>query len=118
MSISNLLDILFDKRNELITVQDEIKSACPALVERQECLENAIADLEAEIKGKAKFIPVSQAHTLVGKALQLVWTTATVKNEVDLVALDDLAKKHGFDVPFHLVETRSAFWSIKKRSRK
>ena len=91
-----LLNDLEGARAALETVNAEVQTHIPAhLVQAQSDLEKRVKCIEAEVKDKAKFIPPSQAHTLVGNSLQLVWNEETPVSYV-----------------------RKAFWSIKKRGGK
>lgn len=116
--IANLLDELSCARECKDTVTSKIEQAVPELVAELAIAEQNVITLEKQIKDKAKFVPVTQAHTLVGKLLQLVWTPGRVA--WDSEALQNLAVEFG--IPDEkLAECQvqgSGFWSIRKRGKK
>lgn len=90
-AIAKLLDNVFEVNTTLAAVNAEVEASIPqALRDRQACLTTELADLKAEVKDKAKFIPDSQAHTLRGKLhteTKLVWKIkANYKVDPDALA--------------------------------
>lgn len=71
--ICNLLDELAGLRQAAAAAEAEIERQVPDLIARKAEIERQAKALEDVIKDKAKYIPPSQAHTLRGGALQLVW---------------------------------------------
>jgi hypothetical protein len=78
-TIAVILDKYAEKMNELESIQRKIKSAVPELIDAEAQLTKEVDAIKAEVKDKAKFIPASQAHTLVGKFFQLVWKPTSDK---------------------------------------
>jgi hypothetical protein len=113
--IADLLDRLAAERKRLASVEQAIAIQAGPLEEQRQCLEAACKKIEEEIKGKAKFVPTSQAHTLLGRTLQLVWSGRTT---VDQDALQDLFDKYGVsDADRAAVLSSSGSWSIRKRGK-
>jgi hypothetical protein len=118
-SIANLLDELAARRECLAGLEAEIAAAIPAHLLRQKtALETEVKNLEAGVKEKAKYIPETQAHTVIGRLLQLVWTPGRVS--WDGLALEKLAGEFGIPES-RLVQCRTqgdGFWSIRKAGKK
>jgi hypothetical protein len=118
MTIVNLLDELTAARACLADVQGEIKALVPTDLAAKEALAaKTVADLEATIKDRAKFIPDTQAHSLIGQALQLVWSKGKVG--WDDVRLAVLAGKYGVpqDELAGCKVQGDGWWSIRQRGK-
>lgn len=117
-TIANLLDQLADARECAFDWECKVQEAAAWEVARWDESKAEVERLEKEIKSKAKFVPVSQAHTLIGRLLQLVWTPGRAAWDGD--ALRELAGEFG--IPENrLAECQtqgSGFWSIRKRGKK
>jgi hypothetical protein len=78
-AITDILDRYGEKKAALAAVEVAIESAASALVAQRKELEAAIKELDKEAKSKAKYIPESQAHTLLGRLFQMVWSNPEPK---------------------------------------
>lgn len=94
--ITDQLDCLYTQRLALAALTAEIEAAIPEdLRQRRDELTACVKAAEEDIKRRAEFIPDSQAHTLVGSHLQLVWQPETPVSYV-----------------------RKAYWAIKSVGKK
>jgi len=86
--ITVLLDTLADRRVALARVDADIEAKVPDLVAARSKLQAEAEVLEKDIKHRAKFVPETQAHTLLGHLLQLVWSKPKPKwNEAKIEGL-------------------------------
>lgn len=115
--ITNLLDTLSIKRGDLGAVKALLDLARPDLATQRDCLAAEIEQLEAKIKGKAKYVPETQAHTLVGRLLQLVWCPG--RKDIDKNALADVLAKYGVSAEdsARLFVKKNGYWSIRNRGK-
>jgi hypothetical protein len=110
--ISTLLDRVAEARAKVAEVQAEIEAVAGDLLKLKARFETEVKDLEAQAKNQARFIPISQRHTLHGSTLQLVWTVRRDFEESDLQAL---ASKYGI-TPAELdaCKTDKGYWSVRQ----
>jgi hypothetical protein len=111
--ITALLDKLFVERQALQAAQASIPVDIQAAINEAE---GRVKCLEAEVKSKAKFVPGSQAHTLVGSRLQLVWSVRKAWDESDLQALATR-----YNIPpaeLDACKKGTGGWSIRARGQK
>ena len=87
MTITALLDNLYELRQAAKAVQAKIEAAAPELVAERSRLETEVKQAEKAIDEKSKYISKSQAHTMIGQWLQLVWSQPKPK-------LDDSKVEH------------------------
>lgn len=117
--IVDLLDRAASKRAAAAEVAADIRRVAGDLLSQQEALEGEAAALVKEAKEKARFIPPTQAHTLVGRFLQLVWNPAKIETDLDPDKVKEVFRKYGvpeseWDGCFTSVEVRCAYWGERK----
>jgi len=120
-TITKMLDSYADIMTTAICLEDQIKLAAPDLwVQREAALKSADA-LKGEIKDKAKFIPQSQAHTLIGKLFQMVWKPGrdALDEEKITSMLDRLNALTGETNALDSLKTAQAgWWEVRKVGKK
>ncbi len=126
--ITNLLDALSAAREELYCKEQEIICQVPQhLLEEKSSLEAQVKSLETQVKAKAKYIPETQAHTLKGLILQLVWNQP--KPKLDEEKVRDLLARYNVLVQVSqpgttcpemtwddLTVKPDGYWSIRNRA--
>ena len=115
MSIAKLLDELASQRETLEGLRSDLEAQAPELAAAIKAQAATVEGLEKDIKAKAQYVPDSQAHTLVGRLLQLVWTAA--KPVLDEGKVTALCAANGLSTD-GLYTAKPGFWSIRKRAAK
>lgn len=114
--ITSKLDQLHEIRNEIGRLEAEIRQATPDLHSTLDILECRANELEKSIKQSAKYVPPSQAHTLRGAFLKLVWRVRKTW-KVDQANLADLVEKYQIsqeDLEKVITSQDSSNWAITK----
>jgi len=98
--ITVLLDTLADRRQAIARLDADIEAKVPDLLAERSKLQAEAETLEKDIKHRSKF--VADAHTLVGRLLQLVWVPRQpVWSEAKIIdlldAYNNLACPQGYD---------------------
>lgn len=111
-----------DRLNEYSSTVADVEAAQAAVNataegQRLACLQAAAEQQAAAIKAAAKHVPLSQAHTLVGRLHQLVWTYP--KAVYDAERLEALVRQlGGTDGQLsECLQDKPGFWSLRKRGK-
>lgn len=115
--IASMLDELAALRTQAAALEAALRAASPEIATNLDQTKELAGSLEADIKTSAKYVPESQAHTLIGSSLQLVWVAEKTEMVPDMAALATLAKEHGFEIPMVEKSVRAKYWAIKARKK-
>jgi hypothetical protein len=116
--ITALLNTLAIRRSTMECLKAQVRAAAGSLADDLDKAEAEVKALEADVKDKAKFVPDSQAHTLKGDSLQLVWTKGKKALDEDLTVKALQAAGWTQDAIDGLYTTGTGFWSIRKKGVK